>query len=216
MLKSIYTLVLASSLSVAQNMPKAAVYSGCTAPKTVALTFDDGPWIYQNVISDMLDSKGAKGTFFMNGNNYECIYGHPPVERLLKTFNSGHQICSHTWDHRDLVTLNATQIRAEADKMDSKEISTFTETFLDFYVAALFKILGVNTTFFRPPYGSYNDLVREVLSEKTFILWDLEQVMIHSNLHVHPDLRLAAPETLSVKHPSKARTSTMQLSAIAS
>ncbi|KAJ6468287.1 glycoside hydrolase/deacetylase [Mycena sanguinolenta] len=158
MLKSIYALVFTSSLAFAQTMPTAAIYSGCTVPMTVALTFDDGPWIYQNVISEMLDSKGAKGTFFMNGYNYECIYGQRPVERLLETFKNGHQICSHTWDHRDLSTLNATEIRDEADKMD----------------AALFKILGVNTTFFRPPYGSYNNLVREALSDKTFILWDFD------------------------------------------
>ncbi|KAJ7213813.1 hypothetical protein B0H12DRAFT_1224770 [Mycena haematopus] len=174
MLKLVYTLVifLAPSLSLAQSTPKAAIYSGCTVPNTVALTFVSGLqcWFFltdglSNVISNMLDSKGAKGTFFMNGYNYECIYGHPPVQRLLQTFNSGHQICSHTWDHPDLTDLNATQIKDESDKMDT----------------ALFKILGINTTFLRPPYGSYNNLVREVLSDKMFILWDFERAIIHSN-----------------------------------
>ncbi|KAF8206978.1 hypothetical protein K438DRAFT_1713788 [Mycena galopus ATCC 62051] len=160
MFKTVYTLVfiLTTTLPLAQSTPKAAVYSGCTVPNTVALTFDDGPWIYQNVISDLLDSKGAKGTFFMNGYNYECIYGTKPAARLQKTYLNGHQICSHTWDHPDLTSLTATEIRNETDKMDT----------------AFFKILGMNTTFLRPPYGSYNDTVRTTLADKTFILWDFD------------------------------------------
>ncbi len=60
------------------------VITSCTVPNTVALTFDDGPYIYsyvsnptyvvflthgvvfrQNIV-DILDAKGVKGTFFVS------------------------------------------------------------------------------------------------------------------------------------------------------
>ncbi|KAJ7666320.1 hypothetical protein B0H17DRAFT_1336389 [Mycena rosella] len=70
------------------------------------------------------------------------------------------QICSHTWSHPNLKTLNATEITDEIMKND----------------VALMKILGVTTPFLRPPYGNYNDLVLEVASEqnKNLLIWDFD------------------------------------------
>ncbi|KAJ7895121.1 carbohydrate esterase family 4 protein [Mycena leptocephala] len=159
MLFGTFTFLLTPILSLAQrpvelaSTRKAVLYSSCTVPNTVALTFDDGPYLYMygTNISDILTSMGAKGTFFVNGNNYECIYGTKVAERLQYVYNSGHQICSHTWSHPDLTTLSEIEI-------------------------ALMKILGVATPFLRPPYGSYNNLVREVAFQqnKSLVLWDMD------------------------------------------
>ncbi|KAJ8468383.1 hypothetical protein ONZ45_g17260 [Pleurotus djamor] len=46
----------------------AKVYTKCTMPNTVALTFDDGPSSYQPVIVKALRTVNAKGTFFVSGN----------------------------------------------------------------------------------------------------------------------------------------------------
>ncbi|KAJ8516799.1 hypothetical protein ONZ45_g5923 [Pleurotus djamor] len=46
----------------------AKVYTKCTVPNTVALTFDDGPSSYQPVIVKALRTVNAKGTFFVSGN----------------------------------------------------------------------------------------------------------------------------------------------------
>ena len=46
-------------------MPLAAVYTSCKKAKDVALTFDDGPWVYMYDISKTLVAAGAKGTFFV-------------------------------------------------------------------------------------------------------------------------------------------------------
>ncbi|KAJ7932143.1 glycoside hydrolase/deacetylase [Mycena leptocephala] len=165
MLLKTFVSVLAPLLSLAQrtietSTPKAVVYSGCTVRNTVALTFDDGPYKYMADIGDLLKNKGAKGTFFVNGYNYDCIYSPKVAARLQYVYSSGHQICSHTWSHPDLTDLNATEIEDELTKVDT----------------ALYKILGVNTTFVRPPYGSYNNLARQVayLLNKFFILWDFD------------------------------------------
>ncbi len=46
----------------------AGIYS-CSTPGEVALTFDDGPYIYTDHILDLLAAAGAKATFFITGNN---------------------------------------------------------------------------------------------------------------------------------------------------
>jgi len=40
----------------------------CTAPDVAALTFDDGPYIYESRLVDVLNGLHVKGTFFVNGN----------------------------------------------------------------------------------------------------------------------------------------------------
>lgn len=44
---------------------RARVYTTCSTPYTVALTFDDGPYNYLYNISDQLTNNGAKGSFFV-------------------------------------------------------------------------------------------------------------------------------------------------------
>ncbi|CCO36499.1 Bifunctional xylanase/deacetylase Includes: RecName: Full=Endo-1,4-beta-xylanase D [Rhizoctonia solani AG-1 IB] len=59
----------------------ARVYTTCTKPKTLAITFDDGPNTYTKTIVDTLDKAGGKATFFFNGKNYNCIYDATNAER---------------------------------------------------------------------------------------------------------------------------------------
>jgi peptidoglycan/xylan/chitin deacetylase (PgdA/CDA1 family) len=43
------------------------IISSCTVPGTVALAFDDGPYVYTDHVLDVLDAGGHTSTFFMNG-----------------------------------------------------------------------------------------------------------------------------------------------------
>ncbi len=36
------------------------------------MTFDDGPYLYEQQVANQMN--GGKATFFLNGNNYACIY----------------------------------------------------------------------------------------------------------------------------------------------
>ncbi|KAH7339072.1 carbohydrate esterase family 4 protein [Rhizoctonia solani] len=137
-----------------------SVITKCIEPNTVAITFDDGPYNWTEDLVGLLDSYGAKGTFFVNGNNYGCIYSEDNVRRLEYLVKQGHQIASHTWAHADLATLNREQLRSEFAKTNE----------------AIEKITGRNPAFMRPPYGSYNDLVVEVAAEKgqTVVIWDFD------------------------------------------
>ncbi|KAF8811737.1 glycoside hydrolase/deacetylase, partial [Phlegmacium glaucopus] len=139
---------------------EARVISSCTTPNTVALTFDDGPWIYLQDISDALTAAGAVGTFFFNGNNYACIYDTDSAARVLYAVQHGHQVGSHTWSHTDLTTLSSDQIHSEMWRVEQ----------------ALQKIAGVYPAFMRPPYGSINSNVLQVsfARNQSVILWDFE------------------------------------------
>ncbi|KAF8585246.1 carbohydrate esterase family 4 protein [Ramaria rubella] len=83
----------------------ATVYSSCVKANTVALTFDDGPYIYETQIATTLKNAGIKGTFFVNGNNWECIYDDAMVKSIQNAYADGHEFGSHTWHHYDLTTL---------------------------------------------------------------------------------------------------------------
>ncbi|KAF5333841.1 hypothetical protein D9758_017431 [Tetrapyrgos nigripes] len=80
---------------------------------TIALTFDDGPYIYGPDLVDLLDQNDIKGTFFYNGDNYRCIYDKDMQSNVQYAYSHGHQVSSHTWHHDDLATLTWDQIHDE-------------------------------------------------------------------------------------------------------
>lgn len=91
--------------------------TSCKQPGMVALTFDDGPYIYTSELLDLLDKLETKATFFITGANR--AKGHIDDSStswpglLRRMYDSGHQIASHTWTHRDLNQVNETIRRAE-------------------------------------------------------------------------------------------------------
>jgi peptidoglycan/xylan/chitin deacetylase (PgdA/CDA1 family) len=75
----------------AVQIPYGAYIHHCYVPGTVALTFDDGPYIFTEELLDILAAYGAKATFFVNG------YNLANNEWLLRrVVNEGHQLASHT------------------------------------------------------------------------------------------------------------------------
>jgi len=136
------------------------VITECTVPNTVALTFDDGPHLYMKEISETLEAANAVGTFFLNGNNFACIYDEESVDRVKYAYDKGHQIASHTWSHAHLPTLSKDELTDEFSRVDE----------------ALQNTIGALPAFMRPPFGEYNDLVVEVAGERnqTVVIWDFD------------------------------------------
>lgn len=151
--------VLANPLEPRQN---AQVFTRCTAPNTIALTFDDGPYAYTQEIVNLLDANGAKGTFFFNGNNWDCIYSQRSMSNIKYAYSHGHQVSSHTWAHLDLSTLTWDQIHDEMWRVE----------------LALLRIVGAYPAFMRPPYGSYNDLVLQAsaIRGQGVVIWDFDSL----------------------------------------
>lgn len=162
----------------------APVVDRCTQPGTFALTFDDGPSVLTQGLLNYLKSQNVKVTFFLNGLNWKNKDTLNPLPGLYKlanvvrsAFNDGHQICSHTWSHTDLITVDQYNNTYELTRLNN----------------ALRQILpgGVVPTCFRPPYGDTNDDSLAVLqglgygvdSGGVVVSWDLDIVDWNPAVH---------------------------------
>ncbi|TEY46203.1 hypothetical protein BOTCAL_0320g00140 [Botryotinia calthae] len=114
----------------------------CATPGDMALTFDDGPYIYTSHILDLLAQYNASATFFITGNNNGK--GHIDNTSLewpaliKRMYDNGHQVASHTWSHPDLCNITSAQRKNEMWKNEM----------------ALRNVIGVIPTYMRPPYSS--------------------------------------------------------------
>jgi cellulose synthase/poly-beta-1,6-N-acetylglucosamine synthase-like glycosyltransferase/peptidoglycan/xylan/chitin deacetylase (PgdA/CDA1 family) len=108
-------------------------------PKTIALSFDDGPnprWTPQ--ILAVLRHYHVPGTFFEIGS---LISRYPKITREVVA--SGSQVGLHTFTHPDLATRSNARVRVELAETD----------------LALAGATGKNTYLLRPPYSSEADAV---------------------------------------------------------
>ncbi|KAF9444693.1 carbohydrate esterase family 4 protein [Macrolepiota fuliginosa MF-IS2] len=170
-----------SSPVVEKRQTLARVITKCTKPNTVALTFDDGPWVYLYDVSKALIAYNATGTFFFNG----CIYDADEAKRVLYAYQKGHQVASHTWSHSDLTTLSWDNIHDEMWRVEQ----------------ALQKIVGVVPAFMRPPYGNYNDLVLQAsaVRNQSVVIWDFDS---EDSIGATPAQSESDYDQIISKHPS--------------
>ncbi|KAI6359417.1 hypothetical protein MCOR25_007072 [Pyricularia grisea] len=132
-----------STINISRTAVGSVPYGGagiydCVSNGVMALTFDDGPFIYTETILDILKSYNAKATFFITGNNIHkgAIDTHwaSVIQRMAA---EGHQIASHTWSHQNLTALTNAQ---RQDQMVKNEM-------------AFRNILGYIPTYMRPPFS---------------------------------------------------------------
>ncbi len=128
----ILCLVLGSA-RINSNFYATVQCNGITRANEVAITFDDGPTPFTQKILQTLSEYGAPATFFVIGKN---IDGN---EELLKqTITAGHTIGNHTFSHSFFIDLkNAEGFKAELQQTADR----------------IYRHTGINTKFFRPPYG---------------------------------------------------------------
>ena len=114
-----------------------------------------------------------------------CIYDEINVKRVKYAYGKGHMVASHTWDHKDLTTLTFDQIHDEFYRVE----------------LALERLLGVKPAFLRPPYGNYNNLVRQVAYERgqKLVTWDFDSGDSTGSTPAQSD---SAYDALIKKHPS--------------
>ncbi|KAF8210048.1 hypothetical protein K438DRAFT_1810758 [Mycena galopus ATCC 62051] len=135
-------------------------YSSCINKNDIAMTFHDGPYIYLRNISDQFTAAGAKATFFMNGNNWDCIYNADRISDVQYAYAAGHMIGSHTWAHGNLATFSDAQIEDGMYRMEE----------------AFSRILGIKPAFMRPPYGNTNANVQAIAAGRgqSLAMWDTD------------------------------------------
>ncbi|EDL66341.1 polysaccharide deacetylase [Bacillus sp. SG-1] len=99
------------------------------------LTFDDGPGRALPEILDILEKEDVKAGFFWQSR---LLHHQRPWKRAL---DSGHLIGTHSCNHKNLTRLSFEEQLADLSR--SKE--------------AISKVTGQNVTYFRPPFGQFNE-----------------------------------------------------------
>ena len=122
----------------------------CAKLQCVALTFDDGPGPSTGTLLDTLAAAHVHATFFVIGRNVQAL---PAL--VTREAAEGHVVGNHTWSHRDLSRLGASDQRSEVSR-----------------TAEALAARGVSATLLRPPYGAYNSTTRTL--GVPLVLWDVD------------------------------------------
>lgn len=119
----------------------------------VALTFDDGPSRYSVEIMDVLKEYGVGGTFFFTGSN---VTKYPDYVKYIQS--NGYSIGSHSMNHHNMPTLS----------YEKQEIELIQS------IKLLEEITNSEITLFRPPYGSFNNYVKDLTRKNQYkiVLWN--------------------------------------------
>ena len=147
-------------------------------PKTMYLTFDDGPSEENTAaVLDILKDRGIRATFFVVGEN---VRRHPDIAKRI--VEEGHAIGIH------------------CDSHDYKKIYASVESYLEDFQAAydtVYEVTGVEPKFFRFPGGSINsynkDVYEDIIAEMTergFIYFDWNASLEDATKNNEPELLL--------------------------
>ncbi|MFF4210451.1 polysaccharide deacetylase family protein [Streptomyces sp. NPDC001796] len=127
----------------------------CREAKCIALTFDAGPSENSAKLLDILKEKKVPATFFLLGKGH--IEKYPELVQRMAA--EGHEVASHTWDHKILTQISPQQIRDELQRPDD----------------AIEKLTGHRPTLMRPPQGRTDDTVHRICRELGLaeVLWSV-------------------------------------------
>lgn len=121
------------------------------ADKRIAVTFDDGPSVYTDIILDKIEGTGARVTFFVVGNRVEQY-----AAQTKRAVELGCEIGSHTFTHKQNLT----------DMTDEELQSSLSQT-----EDAVRAASGAEVNLLRPPAGIY-DKSREY--GVPLVLWSVD------------------------------------------
>jgi peptidoglycan/xylan/chitin deacetylase (PgdA/CDA1 family) len=130
------------------------LYNGNTQVPEIALTFDDGPNpFYTPQVLAILQRYGVRATFFDVGY---LVADYPNIVR--QEYNEGNLVANHSWSHPLLTYLSSQAIESQLTSTTNIIQAT----------------IGIRPTFFRPPYGAFNNtvLVQARDLRYTTVLWD--------------------------------------------
>ena len=122
----------------------------------VALTFDDGPSEYTEMILDILEAYGARATFCVLGNRI-----HHRPQTLVRTLELGSEVVGHSWNHANFANLNNSNIQSQISRASD----------------AIEEATGqAPPRIFRAPYGITNNRVINVATEMGYSIlnWSVD------------------------------------------
>lgn len=142
----------AKQLQVATKTSK-SINKKYVGKKLLAITFDDGPHhSLTPQLLKILKKENVKATFYLLGSRAKI---YKSIVKKIKA--DGHQIASHTTNHKDLTKLSDTNRKKEINDT----------------IKIIKNITGKKPSTMRPPYGAYNKKVR-VAAHAPVILWSVD------------------------------------------
>ena len=156
-------------------------------PKTMYLTFDDGPSEENtNAILDILKERNIKATFFVVGENVEK---HPEIARRIVA--EGHTIGIHCNRH----------VYEEVYASPEAYMADFEEAY-----RIVYETTGVEVKLFRFPGGSqnaynkkvYKEIIRR-MTEKGFIYYDWNASLEDATTHAKPEILIENATSSTLK-----------------
>jgi len=150
----------ASAVYFGGSTRKIPVYSVAVEgeDKVIALTFD-AAWGADKTqgILDVMEEYGAKGTFFLVGfwiDKFE--------EETKAIAKAGFDIGNHSKNHLNMPKLSADAIKDEIDYVNERVQS----------------LTGIRPTYFRAPYGDYDNKLMTVLEEEDMVgvQWSIDSL----------------------------------------
>lgn len=143
-----------------------------TEAKVIALTFDDGPHgRYTPQVLNILKKYDIKATFFVLGEN---VADYPEI--LKRTYQDGHTIAMHSYDHQFLPKLSENAITENLTNNSQ----------------VIYKTIGLKPLLFRPPYGQCS-----VESRNAVKTLDLKTIMWSSSSDDYLSNRITAQKIAS-------------------
>jgi peptidoglycan-N-acetylglucosamine deacetylase len=138
-----------------RSLGHAVLGTPASAPKPgrVVLTFDDGPNSLTLDYLRVLETLGARATFFLVG---ELCAEYPELVRAIA--DAGHELAGHGYTHRRFTTLVASELRSELER-----------------TAGLLPRSAGPCQLVRPPYGALSLATLATCSSAgyTTVLWSL-------------------------------------------
>ncbi|KAF9550666.1 hypothetical protein EC957_011982 [Mortierella hygrophila] len=130
----------------------------CTKPGQVALTFDDGPGLYNDQLLALLAKKNVKATFFVLGSMIAA--NAQQAGALKKILAGGHQLASHTYSHGNLDKMTEDAMRLEISKTSD----------------IMFQHAGVRPAYMRAPEGNCAAVCTKVMESLGLVIshWNVD------------------------------------------
>ena len=123
--------------------------------KFLVISFDDGPGPHTERLLDILAKNNAKATFFVVGYKVASY-----AETIKHMVEQGHEVAGHSWNHPRLTSSGSETIKWELQATND----------------AIYEVTGITPKFYRAPYGSYNDNVKNISKQLglSLIQWNID------------------------------------------
>lgn len=153
----------------AKGEEEGEVFGYSLPPKTIVLTFDDGPHgVYTAEIAAILKQYGAPGIFFQVGSNLGTVAADgktklgPRADVSRKLLEAGHTLANHSMTHAQLSKLKGDGLKSEV--MGTDEL--------------LKAVDARRSPLFRFPYGARNDEGLDLLSgaQLRSVMWNIDSL----------------------------------------